>query len=73
MLFSDDESNDDDNRGGDGGCVVNIKKYRGLRLLSPGTCNTQPLTLFSNIPYLELFIKLLSAVLLVVPLPPSLI
>jgi hypothetical protein len=53
--------------------VVNIEKYIGLRLLTPGAFSTHPLTLFGNINYLELFIKFLSLVFSVVPLSPSLI
>jgi hypothetical protein len=53
--------------------VVNIKKYRGLRLLSPGAYSTQPLTLFGNIHYLEFFIKFFYPVFSVVPLSSSLI
>ena len=51
--------------------MVSIKKYTVLRLLTPGACITQPLTLFSNIHYLELFNKFFSLVFSVVSLSPS--
>jgi hypothetical protein len=53
--------------------VVIIKKYKGFRLLTPGASSIQPLTLFSNIHYLEIFFKFISLMFSVVPLSPTLV
>ena len=46
--------------------VVIVQKYTSVRLLTPGACNTQPLTLFNNTRYLEMLIKLFCLVFSIV-------